>query len=271
MDLPPRTRVSMMMVCAAFNCFSSVFVTSICQPMNKRFSLLINKGPLKYDLDNFLVGLEPRGSYYGPHSEMPGEYNFRWKDFGDQQPIDVPRLQHPGKPLVKKGHLVFHDFGTKKFSFMRLPSPLLENSLGPCDIEVSHTVNCGWDFCPLLGLLVVGTNNGDGCVCLEVPAIQSSLTFRTRTFTVRFRDMDTGKQYPNRPKLQSPVLDDIIEVELQLTSRRLAAKVRTGGPSPCRVFLWNLEGGNLYPVGVSCFIPLPKTRWSHESVEGDRL
>ena len=232
----------------------------------------MNKGPLKYDLDLFLAGLKARSSYYGPHSNMPGEYNFRWENFGHQQPIDVPLPpQPPGHWIrVKKGHLVIYDPGMKKFSFTCLPSPLLENDLNPREVVVSHPVNCGWDFCPSLGLLVVGTRNGDGCVCLEVPAIQCLLTVRTRSFSVQFRHMHNGQEY--RPDLLSPVLEGTFSgVELQLTSHRLAAKVLIDRPSLCKVILWNWESGHRYSVGVSCFIPLPKTRWSHGSAKGGRL
>ena len=72
----------------------------------------------------------------------------------------------------------------------------MEKTLDPWEVEFPYTVNCGWDFCPLLpDLLVVGTWNGDSCVWLEVPAIQSLLTVRTGSFTVHFADVRGGKRY----------------------------------------------------------------------------
>ena len=83
--------------------------------------------------------------------------------------------------------------------------------------------------------------------------------------------MRTGEEYDNRCiELRSPIFEDFFPVDLQLTSHRLVAKVRIDEHSPCAVFFWNWENENLYSVGVSCFIPLPKTRWSHRSVEGGK-
>lgn len=192
-------------------------------------------------------------------------YNRRWDNFDSSAPITVP-IPQPSPHLshiVSKGYLVFFS-GTRRmtrFHFTRLPSPLMGDEPITRVIDVPYPANCGWDFCPFLDLLVVGTSDGNHrCVCLEVPTTRSLFTVRTRSFKVHFWDMSRKRKYCD--DLDPPGLcsfweleDRITRVDLMLTRHRLAAKVSTSEYKD-RVFVWNWEDGKLYLV--SRFIPLPE-------------
>ena len=160
------------------------------------------------------------------------------------------------------------------FCFVRLPSPLTGNQPHSWNITVPYVADRGWDFCPFLGLLVVGTRCGKRCVRFKDLAIESLLTVRTRSFEVHFRNMSDGEEYCDDHDYAYPSValtlaegtSMITQVELMLTSRRLAAKVSRERAHPYGVYVWKWEGGTQYLV--SRFIPLLKTSLSHGSVEG---
>ena len=98
--------------------------------------------------------------------------------------------------------------------------------------------------------------------CPEVPAIQSSLTIRTRSFYVNLYNISDGRYYTGitaRGGVWGEWNADN-KVELRLTSHRLAAMANAG--EGVKIFVWNL--GNLkakdQPRLVSRSIPLSKIR-----------